>query len=90
MEKQKVYVMNFLENGNNNPANVVCEGVFLDKNIAIDECEKVFENSLNDYIHNQEVFEQDMEIERFDDKFTFYDPDNDYYVELTVVEKELE
>lgn len=90
MEKQKVYVVNFLENGNGNPVNVVCEGVFLDKKTAIDECEKAFENRLNDYIHNQEVFEQDMEIEWFNDEFRFYDPKYDYYVEMTVTEKELE
>ena len=90
MEKQKVYVVNFLENGYETAVNVVCEGVFLNKDTAINECEIVFENSLNNYIHSKEVFEQDMEIEKFNDKFTFYDPKNDYYAELTVVEKELE
>lgn len=40
MEKQNVYVVNFLEVGNNIPANVICEGVVADKETAIAECKK--------------------------------------------------
>lgn len=92
MEKQKVYVVNFLEVENKTFANVICEGVVADKETAINECKKLFESILNDYINNKDiiVFKQNMKIKYSKDKFTFYDSMNSYYAELSVVEKVLE